>query len=98
VELGRLPQLYQTWNDVGAGTLPYNSLLYETYSFTGAPIPQAVIPFVKSYHGIDGPLQTSSPAGMCATLELPFQKAMESLGIPILEDGYGGNVRGTPLH
>ncbi|EPS94380.1 hypothetical protein FOMPIDRAFT_62470 [Fomitopsis schrenkii] len=48
---------------------------------------------IASYRGIDGPIKTTVP-GTAAPLNKAFLDTLQSMGAPLLEDPYGGNVTG----
>ncbi|KIJ22968.1 GMC oxidoreductase [Sphaerobolus stellatus SS14] len=49
--------------------------------------------FNKDSHGQSGAIQTTFPAGISVTLEIPFMQAMNSIGITFT-DAYGGKPSG----
>ncbi|KZV62950.1 GMC oxidoreductase [Peniophora sp. CONT] len=52
------------------------------------------VSFNTSQHGEDGPIITSYPNDY-SHLELPYMQALESLGIPRLQDPFAGDTKGS---
>ena len=90
--------LFEKLGNPGWNWTSYEHYIKKATTFTHPPTSTPPFSFDKANHGTDGALQTVLPSVITESLEMPFQKALIDLGVPTLDDAYGGEVCILFLH